>query len=73
MAAEERCNAGTGVDLSQELNLETGVAATFPLCSYLVWCTRPLPPQLWIYRYILHHQRFLPCTGDPELHGKGPD
>jgi hypothetical protein len=29
MAAEQRCNAGTGVDLSQELNLETGLAATF--------------------------------------------
>ena len=27
--AEERCNAGTGLETSQELNLETGVAATF--------------------------------------------
>ena len=27
--AEQRCNAGTGLETSQELNLETGVAATF--------------------------------------------
>ena len=29
MIAEQRCNAGTGVETSDELNLETGVAATF--------------------------------------------
>jgi hypothetical protein len=29
MAARQRCNAGTGVETSEELNLETGVAATF--------------------------------------------
>ena len=27
--AEARCNAGTGEEMSEELNLETGVAATF--------------------------------------------
>ena len=29
MTAEQRCNAGTGLETSMELNLETGVAATF--------------------------------------------
>ena len=29
MMAEARCNAGTGEEMSEELNLETGVAATF--------------------------------------------
>jgi hypothetical protein len=29
MAAQQRCNAGTGLETSEELNLETGVAATF--------------------------------------------
>ena len=29
MMAEERCNAGTGEEMSTELNVETGIAATF--------------------------------------------